>query len=284
MPPDKEVVVGRSSELDMVLVEDMVSRRHAKITVNGDQIFIQDLGSTNGTFVNGEKIKRSRLQEGDRILIGTSIIKLVVSDAPAQGQVPQPRLEEVAHARRSSSVRTMTGSIAEIPLPDLMQLFSASRKSGVLVVRTDSDIGKIFLDAGQVVYASLNNDEEIPATKALFRILSWRDGTFDMDPPESRSFPETLQMSTEGILMEAMRQIDELARLSSELPERDANVVPPRPVIPPLKELSEAELEIFQMAYNLGRFGSILDKSAASDLETTQILAKLLREGYLTVV
>jgi len=70
LPVSKEIVVGRSSELDMVLVEDMVSRRHAKITVTGDQIFIQDLGSTNGTFVNGEKIKRARLQEGDRILIG----------------------------------------------------------------------------------------------------------------------------------------------------------------------------------------------------------------------
>src|SRR5688572_18906550 len=70
LPKSGEIVVGRSSELDMVLVEDMVSRRHAKISVASDQIFIQDLGSTNGTFVNGEKVKRARLQEGDRILIG----------------------------------------------------------------------------------------------------------------------------------------------------------------------------------------------------------------------
>src|SRR5688572_22950007 len=48
---DREIIVGRSSELDMVLVEDMVSRKHAKISAAQDQIFIQDLGSTNGTFV-----------------------------------------------------------------------------------------------------------------------------------------------------------------------------------------------------------------------------------------
>jgi serine/threonine protein kinase len=76
------VVIGRSSELDMVLVEDMVSRRHARITVS-DQIVVEDLGSVNGTFVNGEKVKRASLQEGDRILIGTSIMKLVVwADEP----------------------------------------------------------------------------------------------------------------------------------------------------------------------------------------------------------
>src|SRR5688500_9121776 len=77
---EREIVIGRSSDLDMVLVEDMVSRKHAKISTIGGQIVIQDLGSTNGTFVNGEKIKKVRLKEGDRILIGTSIIKLVSVD------------------------------------------------------------------------------------------------------------------------------------------------------------------------------------------------------------
>src|SRR5579864_7499357 len=75
--PEKQIVVGRSSDLDMVLVEDMVSRKHARIAVQTDQIWIEDLGSTNGTFVNGEKIKRARLKEGDRVLIGTSILKLI---------------------------------------------------------------------------------------------------------------------------------------------------------------------------------------------------------------
>src|SRR6266566_2364104 len=92
---DREIIVGRSSELDMVLVEDMVSRKHAKLTTTGEQIVIQDLGSTNGTFVNGEKIKKVRLKEGDGILIGTSIIKLVAvvsSQVVTEGEARQ-RLE-----------------------------------------------------------------------------------------------------------------------------------------------------------------------------------------------
>ena len=77
---DKEIIVGRSSELDMVLVEDMVSRKHAKIQLQADGIWIEDLASTNGTFVNGEKIKRAKLKEGDRVLFGTSILKVIASD------------------------------------------------------------------------------------------------------------------------------------------------------------------------------------------------------------
>src|SRR2546428_10184750 len=78
--PDKQIVVGRSSDLDMVLVEDMVSRKHARIAMQQDQIWIEDLGSTNGTFVNGEKIKRARLKEGDRVLIRTSILKVIAGE------------------------------------------------------------------------------------------------------------------------------------------------------------------------------------------------------------
>src|SRR5262249_61653116 len=86
---DREIIIGRSSDLDMVLVEDMVSRKHAKISTQAGQITIQDLGSTNGTFVNGEKIKRVRLKEGDRILIGTSIIKLVAVDGAGLAQLTE---------------------------------------------------------------------------------------------------------------------------------------------------------------------------------------------------
>jgi pSer/pThr/pTyr-binding forkhead associated (FHA) protein len=112
--PEKTVFVGRSSDLDMVLVEDMVSRKHAGIHVQGEQVWIEDLGSTNGTFVNGEKIKRARLKEGDRVLIGTSILKLVATDASSTREPnldARQELESVAAQRRTSQARTMSGSI-----------------------------------------------------------------------------------------------------------------------------------------------------------------------------
>src|SRR5690606_34521176 len=65
----KELFVGRSSELDMVLVEEMVSRKHARMVLRGSRLELEDLGSTNGTFVNGEKIDKTTVGRGDRILI-----------------------------------------------------------------------------------------------------------------------------------------------------------------------------------------------------------------------
>jgi pSer/pThr/pTyr-binding forkhead associated (FHA) protein len=282
LAPNREIVVGRSSELDMVLVEDMVSRRHAKIIVTDDQIFIQDLGSTNGTFVNGEKIKRAKLNEGDRILIGTSIIKLVTADPASTAASPQKM--EQAGKSRPTQARTMSGSIDEVPLPDLMQLFSTSKKSGVLVVRTDDAEGKIFLDKGAVVFSSVNDQDEVPPLKSLIRILTWEHGTFDMEAAADREFPQRLEMSTEGILMEAFRQIDELRRIANELPPHHATLSLAMPVVPPLRDLSPGELDVLQLVVNYGTVETVLNKSLASDLETSEVLLKLVKASYLRAV
>jgi hypothetical protein len=279
LPVNREIVVGRSSELDMVLVEDMVSRRHAKIIVTDDQIFIQDLGSTNGTFVNGEKIKRAKLGEGDRILIGTSIIKLVAADPSSTAASPQKMEAQVRG--RPTQARTMSGSINEVPLPDLMQLFSTSKKSGVLVIRTDDAEGKVFLEKGSIVFASVNDQEEVPPLKSLIRILTWEHGTFDMDPHEERTFPRRLEMSTEGILMEGFRQIDELRQLASALPAHHAVLTLAKPVVPPLRDLTPEQLDVLQLVINYGTVETILNRSLASDLDTSEVLIKLLRSNYI---
>jgi hypothetical protein len=64
------VVIGRTHECDVILYEAGVSRSHARIFLEGADWFLEDLGSSNGTLVNGEGIKRHPLKEGDRITIG----------------------------------------------------------------------------------------------------------------------------------------------------------------------------------------------------------------------
>jgi pSer/pThr/pTyr-binding forkhead associated (FHA) protein len=284
LPENGEVVVGRSGELDMVLVEDMVSRRHAKITVTNGQIFIQDLGSTNGSFVNGERIKRSKLSEGDRVLIGTSIIKVVATEGAATMREAKAALEDVAAGKRTSQVRTMTGNIAEVPLPDLLQLFAASKKSGTLVVRTDTDIGKLHLDKGRLHYAAVNDNYDVAPEKSFYRILTWEEGTFDMEGVEEREYPGEIEMSTEGLLMEAMRQLDEVKRLGPEVPPHSAQLEMCSPLIPPLRDLTPDELDILQISHNYSRVETVLNKSLAGDVRTSELIVKLIKAGYLKVL
>jgi hypothetical protein len=278
---EKQIVVGRSSELDMVLVEDMVSRKHAKIAMQSDQIWIEDLGSTNGTFVNGEKIKRTRLKEGDRVLIGTSILKLIASEGQPDGNDARAQLENVAAARRTSQARTMSGSIEEVPLPDLLQLFGTSKKSGVLVIRTDDDVGRIFMRKGLIYFAVINDLDDAPAMKSIYRMLSWQKGLFDLDPPDERQFPAEINVSVQEILMEGLRQLDEFNQLRSNLPDLNARLSLMSPLIPPMRELAPEELDVLQLAHNYGHFEMVLNKSLATDLETAQIVLKLLRGSYV---
>jgi hypothetical protein len=66
------VVIGRSKECDIRVSDPNVSRRHAEIRQEGSMYWIIDLGSTNGLSVNGRQLKRSKLDEGDRITLGST--------------------------------------------------------------------------------------------------------------------------------------------------------------------------------------------------------------------
>ncbi len=281
---DKPIIVGRSSDLDMVLVEDMVSRKHARITMQQDQIWIEDLGSTNGSFVNGEKIKRARLKEGDRVLIGTSILKVIAGEGAqrADSTDAKANLENVAAARRTTQARTMSGSIEEVPLPDLLQLFGTSKKSGVLVIRTESDdVGKIFMRKGIIYFASINDLEDVPPMKSIFRMLTWQKGLFDLDPPDERELPNEISVSVQEVLMEGMRQLDEFNEIRNELPDLNTRLVLSQPVIPPLRDLKPDELDILQLAHNYGHLETVLNKSLSTDLDTVQSILKLIKGAYL---
>lgn len=65
-----EVIVGRDGSCDLVLIDESVSRRHARLYRDGECFVIQDLESCNGVYVNGVKSLVARLRDGDRLLLG----------------------------------------------------------------------------------------------------------------------------------------------------------------------------------------------------------------------
>ena len=284
---EKQIVIGRSSELDMVLVEDMVSRKHARISVNGTgQISIEDLGSTNGTFVNGEKVKQATLKEGDRILIGTSILKLIQQGAGAHevdDAMAKQKLEEAAAAqaaRTSTKASSMTGKIEEIPLPDLLQLFHTSKKNGVLVVTNEHE-GKIYLRQGRVYYAVIDDNHNLGPQKSFNRIVTWEQGDFELRPADPQEFMVELDSSTEALLMDALRQLDEYKRIQKDLPAFAAQLTLAMPMTAPLRELSPELLDVLQLVHNYGSLGGVLDHSEQDDVQAAESVLQLIKRDYV---
>jgi len=283
--PHREIIIGRSSDLDMVLVEDMVSRKHARITTTDDAVIIADLGSTNGTFVNGEKVKEAELKDGDRILIGTSIVKLVnvegQQSAATNLSENEARSRMAVTANRRPPAKSMSGSIEEIPLPDLLQLLSTSRKSGVLVLKSEWGMGKLYLRKGQIYFASIDESFDMSPRKAIFRMLGWTTGFFELEPPDERAVLEEIRDSTEALLMEGMRQLDEFKEIAPALPPLEAGLTVPRPLSARLRDLSPEELDLFQQALSCDTVQALFDLSKMTDLEVAQQLKLLVEKGYL---
>lgn len=74
--------LGRTVEADLVFHDEQISRRHALISIEPttSTFTLSDLGSTNGTFLNDRPIKKCELKDGDKIFIGTTILKFVLQD------------------------------------------------------------------------------------------------------------------------------------------------------------------------------------------------------------
>ncbi len=79
--------IGRSPDCELVLRDSRVSRRHARLTARNGVLVLTDLGSTNGTRVNGHRVSEVVLGAGDRITIGESTL-LIESAAAGSGARP----------------------------------------------------------------------------------------------------------------------------------------------------------------------------------------------------
>ena len=70
LTPGAVKTIGRAPRADFILDAALVSRLHCRITATADNLAVEDLKSTNGTFVNDKKISRAKLASGDRLRVG----------------------------------------------------------------------------------------------------------------------------------------------------------------------------------------------------------------------
>src|SRR5258706_2550931 len=104
---ERPVVIGRDPGVELPLVDEGISRRHCAVTPKDGGYWLEDLGSTNGTVLNGETLVGAprMLSPGDRIYLGSCVVKFTFSDA----------LEVGYHVQMDTLIGTddLTGLIAK---------------------------------------------------------------------------------------------------------------------------------------------------------------------------
>lgn len=98
----QSVVIGRTPECDVILYDAGVSRRHARIFDEGEGFLIEDLGSSNGTVVNGSKVAKQPLKDGDSIVLGP--VKFTFTAMASEGLPEEPGTEVPQEAGQHTRV------------------------------------------------------------------------------------------------------------------------------------------------------------------------------------
>jgi len=155
VPLDREGTLGRDPACEVVLPSEDVSRRHARITLDGDGHLLVDLGSTNGTQVNGGSVAQRRLAGGDRVSIGPFTLRYFEA-----GALEARDLEEVGRLARRDPLTGVPNRRAFEEA--LARAFAQARRSGLpmAVVAADVDRFKAVNDrlghaAGDQVLAAV---------------------------------------------------------------------------------------------------------------------------------
>lgn len=133
--------LGRRPYNDIVIDNLAVSGEHAVMQMSGADVFLEDLNSTNGTYVNGKAIKKQQLQNGDTVEIGKYKIKFVHDGAADSyektmvinsGAVMQAAPEAAAPSVGNASIKVMSGAAAGREVP-LVKVVTTIGKPGVAV-------------------------------------------------------------------------------------------------------------------------------------------------------
>lgn len=205
------VSIGRHPDCELNLRMDDVSRRHAEVRFEGGRYHLQDLGSTNGTYVNGNRVDGSRaLSPGDLIEIGENAITFCEIGGSAAFPSHDLDARTVIFDRPApmAAEADLRGELREIPCAALFQLMEMNRSTGRLDVQTTRYAASVWFEIGHPVHAL---SEKHAGFEALLALVSLREGRFVFSAGEMA--PEkTIQASVTEVLMEACRLEDEAGR------------------------------------------------------------------------
>ncbi len=219
LAPGIRLTIGREDFCDIVLVSSLVSRRHAVLTAVGRTYCLIDLGSANGTFVNGVRLQENlpmQLTPGDVLSIGNITMRFATGDGSDERRSGTQQVAGGSTTRLKVNKEVaagLQGKLSEMSLLELLQSMHLYGKSGVLRVFIGADEAWIMINEGELHAASFAG---LMGAEAIRQMLMLADGDFVFQKPGpnfplgQRQFTETIQK----VLIDFQREMDERARQS----------------------------------------------------------------------
>jgi DNA-binding response OmpR family regulator len=209
---------------------------------------------------------------------------IYIREVVARVGIELARQARAGLAHKSSDARTrFSGSLSEMSVVDLLQTIDVSRKSGVLtLVSSDAQEGMISFDSGAVINATV---EDLVGEDAVYRHLLWRDGTFDLEFRRVSLSERTVHRTTQALLMEGMRRLDEWSRLSELLPsfdtvlEVDAEMLRER-----LRDMPDEQNQMVRLIDGKQSVGQLLRAHGGDHVEALRKVVDLYFEGMVREV
>jgi DNA-binding response OmpR family regulator/tetratricopeptide (TPR) repeat protein len=184
------------------------------------------------------------------------------------------RIEE----RRDGRTR-FAGRLSDMPVVDLIQTVEISRKSGLIAFTGEA--GKqaaIYFRDGKVIDAEAG---PLQAEDAVYRLLTWNEGEFEVVFRTVRR-RDAITVSSQALLMEGMRRLDEWGRLSEQLPSLDTRFeVDAKELAARLGDIPDEHNAILRLFDTRRSVMQVIDASDFGDLECLEVIAKLYFEGLL---
>ncbi|MGB8330133.1 MAG: DUF4388 domain-containing protein [Polyangiales bacterium] len=209
---------------------------------------------------------------------------IYIREVVARVGIELARQARAGLAHKSSDSRTrFSGLLSEMSVVDLLQTIDVSRKSGVLtLVAIDGQEGMISFDSGAVINATV---EDLVGEDAVYRQLLWRDGTFDLEFRRVSLSERTVHRTTQALLMEGMRRLDEWSRLSELLPsfeavlEVDAEMLRER-----LRDMPDEQNEMVRLIDGRRPVAEVLRAHGGDHVEALRKIVDLYFEGTVREV
>ncbi len=171
------------------------------------------------------------------------------------------------------------GSLADLGVVDLLQTIEIGRKTGQILLTSGSKSGVMYLQNGRIIDATCGPHS---GARAVYRLLTWNDGAFKIDfKPVDR--PETIELSTQGLIMEGMRRLDEFERLAEQIPSLDSIlIIDPQELLDQYPEGFPSKAgEILQLFNGKRSIIDVADECGLDDLPALNIISKFYFQGLL---